>query len=51
MLKLPNKRFIKLMPLFETAIEIDHKAIAELVLKNWNLNLGKLLKASQNQTF
>jgi hypothetical protein len=38
------------MPLFET-IPVNHKHIYELVVKNWNLNLGKLLKASQNHTF
>lgn len=38
------------MHLFET-IPVDHKLVAELVLKHWNLNLGKLLKASQNHTF
>ena len=39
------------MPLFETTISIDHKEVAEIVMKNWNIKLGKLLKASQNHTF
>jgi hypothetical protein len=39
------------MPLFETTIEVDHKLVAEILLKNWGLKLGKILKASQNHTF
>ena len=39
------------MPLFETAIPIDHEHIAKLVEQHWGLTLGKLIKASQNHTF
>ena len=39
------------MPLFETTIEIDHKQVGQILMKNWKIKLGKLLKASQNHTF
>ncbi len=39
------------MPLFETTINIDHSLVADIVLKNWDIKLGKLIKASQNHTF
>lgn len=39
------------MPLFETAIPIEAPEIENIVSENWNLKLGKLIKASQNHTF
>lgn len=39
------------MPLFETAIPINAEEIEKILRQNWNLKLGKLIKASQNHTF
>lgn len=39
------------MPLFETKIPVNSEEIATIVMQNWNLKLGKVLKASQNHTF
>ncbi len=39
------------MPLFEQAIPISHEDVAKIVLENWNLTLGKVIKESQNHTF
>jgi Ser/Thr protein kinase RdoA (MazF antagonist) len=39
------------MSLFEQTVPIDHPTVSELVKQHWNLELGEILKASQNHTF
>ena len=39
------------MPLFEQSIPINREDIAKIVLENWDIELGNLIKASQNHTF
>eukprot|EP01127_Copromyxa_protea_P011338 TRINITY_DN2844_c0_g1_i2.p1 TRINITY_DN2844_c0_g1~~TRINITY_DN2844_c0_g1_i2.p1 ORF type:complete len:322 (-),score=37.35 TRINITY_DN2844_c0_g1_i2:416-1381(-) len=39
------------MSLFEKTVQIDHVEVRGLVHKHWNLELGDIIKASQNHTF
>jgi Ser/Thr protein kinase RdoA (MazF antagonist) len=39
------------MPLFDQTIEVSSNEVAQIVAANWNLQLGKIIKASQNHTF
>ena len=39
------------MPLFEQTIPINKEEIAKIVSEHWDLNLGAIIKASQNHTF
>lgn len=39
------------MPLFENTTPVDYDNVTKIVLENWNLILGKCIKASQNHTF
>lgn len=39
------------MPLFEQTVPIDHGVVAALLRKHWGLELGGIIKASQNHTF
>lgn len=39
------------MTLFDTTIEINHEEVAKIVKEYWNIELGKLIKGSQNHTF
>jgi hypothetical protein len=34
------------MPLFEKAVPINHEEVAKIVLENWGVTLGKVIKES-----
>jgi hypothetical protein len=39
------------MPLFEQSIPINRDEISKIVEEHWDLELGAIIKASQNHTF
>jgi hypothetical protein len=39
------------MPLFEKSIAINRDEISKIVAEKWDIELGAIIKASQNHTF
>jgi Ser/Thr protein kinase RdoA (MazF antagonist) len=50
-LTVDNERKILKMPLFQQAVDISVEEVSKVVSDHWNIELEKIIKASQNHTF